>query len=181
MEPNRDRGSDRDFTAAPISAGIVLAESLRNAQFPETARPNTSREDRFTLFWRICGGGVISVGALICITMYQGISNNIAELRTALNHVNETQADFVKKDEFSNRITTIWNGIKESNVANVSVAGLKEREAQLEQQLKGSEDERRELNREVKRLAERLATVEGRQSAARPAKVEQSHERNDEQ
>ena len=79
--------------------------------------------------------------------------------------MNEAQGDLVRKDEFNTRLTSVWNSVSQAQALKDSVVSLQERVQAREQQLKAAEDEHKELVREVQKLRERLAVLEGRQAA----------------
>ena len=172
MEPLRKDRCGEQTALIRNPAGVLLAtEPLRAAHAPAAPPyPPQRAEDRAAMFWRICGGTLLSIAALACTVAYQQLSGSISELRVALNRLNETNADLVRKDELNNRVTTIWSGIKELSSSVGAVNGLRERSLLLEQQVKAGEEERKEMAREIKRLSERLAAVEGRQALALPPK-----------
>jgi predicted nucleic acid-binding Zn-ribbon protein len=201
---------DRDGWGNDSDSGSVLlaSESLRRGSSapPGLARP-VKGEDRISMFWRVFGGTILSITALICITAYQQFTGTLTELRNNLNHLNESSRDLVKNDDFNTRLTSVWTTLKDMQAANATVAALKERSTLLEQQLKivqeqmtaktaavslsqkeletavaslsavkdrmtlleqlvkSGEDERKELNKELQHLRERLAGVEGKQAA----------------
>lgn len=152
--------NEQEIIPRPTLA-ILTSEALRQgeAAAAEPAKP----EEKISVFWRVFGGTLLSIAALVLMSVYQGLSSNINELRNDLTRVREVQVDMVKKDEVNNRLTSIWNTMKE--LTN-EVPALKTRAAILESQLTAAEKERKELAREVQLLRERLATVEGKQSAA---------------
>ena len=112
-------------------------------------------------------------------------------LRKELSRVNETNADLLKKEEFSFRMKSVWDGMKELREGLSSIAGLKERAVLTDQRLKTNEEEQKELVREIQRLRElkagqdgrielvgelqrlreRLAAVEGRQAVTPAEKI----------
>jgi CII-binding regulator of phage lambda lysogenization HflD len=150
---------------------VLAAETLRHASSPVVAPEPAKGEERLSVFWRVFGGTLLSITALVCITVYQQFNGSLNELRHGLNALHETRADLVKKDEFSSRMTSVWNGIKELQAAHAAAAAAKERITLLEQQLKASEEDRKELTREFQRLRERLAALEGRQAAGTATKA----------
>lgn len=166
MTPIRKDRTTNDREEPPSVCGsfpaVLAAESLRNAALPADSPRG---DERISTFWRIFGGTLLSIAALVCITVYQQFNNTLNELRSAVAHLNEGRADLVRKDEYNSRNSSLWNGLKEAQTASAATVAVKERQALLEQQLKSAEEERRELAREVKRLSERLAAVEGRQGA----------------
>jgi hypothetical protein len=157
------RHEDSTVIPLPQPAITILApEAMRGCVTPQPA-PSVKGEDRMSLFWRIFGGTLLSLAGLGGLTLYQQLNSSITEVRNEVNRINEGRGEFVKKDELSTRTTTIWNGIKDLQAANGTVTALKEREGVLEQQLKASEDDRREMAKEIQKLRERLAALEGRQ------------------
>jgi len=120
----------------PASGGpdatAVEFQAMRAATHAAPGHDEThAGEDRFTLFYRVFGGTILSIVALAAVTVYNGLSNNISELRAELNRVNndlrgevaranEARADLVRKDEFNSRQTTVWDGIKTIQAQNLA-------------------------------------------------------------
>jgi septal ring factor EnvC (AmiA/AmiB activator) len=142
-----------------------------------SAEPGKPRR-RSALFWTI-GSSLASAAGFLCIMLYEQYDRNLTELRNDLKHFNEVSGEQVKRDEMRNRFTSMWNIIKDMQTASqetgkethrlkADILTKETRLAQLEQQLKSADDDRKELNREVLRLRERLASVEGRVSSFSP-------------
>jgi hypothetical protein len=123
-----------------------------------------------TLLWGISGGTVLSVAGFVALTMYQQYTDSFNELRNDLKHLNQTTSEHAKREEVSNRMSKLWTAMKDTNKevqsARESFAAQGNRLDLLEQQLKSSQEDRRELLHEVQRLRERLARFEGRQIPA---------------
>jgi hypothetical protein len=158
--PRKAFTSEQDVIPRPTLA-ILTNEALRQGEPVEAVPPKP--EEKISLFWRVFGGTLLSIAALVLMTVYQQIANSLHDLRGDLNHVRELQVDMVKKDDLNSRTTSIWNSLKE--ITN-DVPSLKTRTALLESQLAAAEKERKDLCREVQALRERLATVEGRQASS---------------
>jgi DNA repair exonuclease SbcCD ATPase subunit len=165
MVSARDHRDDDQSFAEPHLL-TYKAETLRNAADCSQPQVKLKPEDRVSMFWRVFGGTLLSIAALVGITLYQQFSNSLSELRTNLSRLTESRADFVKVDDCNTRFTAVWNSVKELQAANAAVLALKERSALLEQQVKASEEERKELTRELQQLRERQAALEGRQATA---------------
>jgi chromosome segregation ATPase len=157
------------------------------AEMDVAAKPK--RESRILVFWSLCGGSVLSIAAMVLITLYQQFVANLSELRSGLERLNESRGDLVKKDEFNNRMASVWSTMKDFQSASTTIASmkeqvalieqqckdheaagaavsaLKERCSLLEQQVKAGEEERKDLARELQSLRERQAVVEGRLGA----------------
>src|SRR5262249_49703584 len=154
---------------------ILAAEALRNSSppAPDTAPPPTKHEERMPLFWRVFGGTLLSIAALVILTLCQHFNNSLnelrgelstlndrlrkdmghinADLRKDLNHINETHGDLVRKEEFNSRLKSVWDSVKELRELQVTVSGLKERAMLRDQEVK-TEAERKELVLELQRL-----------------------------
>jgi hypothetical protein len=166
-------------------------ETLRNAVPRDEPTPPAKNEERISIFWRVFGGTLVSIAALVVLTLCQYFNNCINELRGDLGHLHdevhkeighlatdlrkdmahllENHANLVNKEEYTARVKSIWDSIKELQTLSATVAGLKERCSLHDQQLH-NEDERKEMVRELQKLRERLANLEGRQAAAPSAK-----------
>jgi hypothetical protein len=137
-------------------------------------------EERLPVLWRVFGATLLSIAALVVITLCQHFSGSLNELRAELGHLGadlhkdvahltESQGHLVEKEEFSTRLSSVWNSLKDLQALSATVAALREKELVREEQLR-QQDEHKELIRELQRLRERLALLEGRQEAAAPAK-----------
>src|SRR5262249_50369147 len=198
---DENRSQQRSPQGTPEGT-IWVSETLRNgATAGAGAAPEKEKEEKVSVFWRVFGGTILSLVALAVVTLYNQTSSSIHDVRTELGYLNkdlrkdmtrlsEGHADLVKKDEFSTRMRSVWDNMKELRSDNTVVTALKERTAALEQQIRaadedrkelvrelqklrearGADEERKELVRELQRLRERLALVEGKQPAGAPVK-----------
>ncbi len=126
---------------------------------------SNKKKGRAALLWGISGGTVLSAVGFIALALFEQYNEGLTELRNDLKHFNETCGDVVKKSEFQTDMTRVWHGFKELRAANVTAAARDVHVANLEQELRAAEEDRKELMREVQQLRERLANVEGRQAA----------------
>ena len=154
--------SAQDETSEYGSDTQTLAEAQLTR--PEPPKPaEKPPEERMSLVWRVFGGTILSIVALACITLFNNITSNIAELRSELtrtqaelnrsnaeirgelNRVHDGRSDVIKKDDFNSRMTTVWDGIKslqlQNNTQNASLASLKtEQEGVKERSTKAGTD-----------------------------------------
>src|SRR5262249_47485429 len=134
--------------------------------------PAKSGEEKISLFWRVFGGTILSIAALVLLTIYQSLAGNIHDLRTEIGQLKEGKAelakatdlgalrgeigqireakgDYVKKDEFANSKTLIWNRFQEvqATLAGLSnsATGLKENLTHLDGEIKSFKGERKEM------------------------------------
>ena len=167
----------------------VAAEALRNAAPSVDSEEGGRGGERVSVFWRIFGGTLLSIVFLAVLTVWQQFSAQLNDLRGELGHVSkdfrkdlnrfsEGQAELVKKEEFGSRMRSVWDSIKELQADRTTVTRLNERCDLLKEMVKAAEEERKGLGRELQRLRERLASLEGRQtlSTIKPA----SHQEGDE-
>jgi hypothetical protein len=177
----------------------AVAEALRAVAAPAgaDAPPPAKGEDRVPVLWRVFGGTVLSVLGLVALTVYQQFSGALADLRgelghlgkevrADLGHLSEAQGEAVKQDKFAATMKYAWDAIKDLRDDRTAVTAVKERvsvlaetfrvseeqqkelarEVQQLRELRAAEDERRALRGEVQRLRERLSLLEGKQGAS---------------
>ncbi len=202
-----DHQDDRKSHALVLAAGSLRSGDAGHSP-GKSAMPGHP-DERVSLFWRVFGGTILSIAALIAITLYNNQASSITELRAEVSRLSEARAESVKKEEFNSRTQAMWDRMQQLQEMRVTVTTLKEqlsgyskdngnlktiqdKVAHLEQrlrtaeddhkalakteltimaleqkamardaQLKAVEDERKELNRQLQDLRERLAKVEG--------------------
>jgi hypothetical protein len=164
----RDRQED-EGPFQPNGSLPVTVEMLRNASNRVPVAMAEKGEERISLFWRVFGGTILSIVALVAVTLYQQFTNSLGEIRSNVNHLTESRAELIKTDEFNTRLTTVWTSIKELQAAQAANAALKTKADLLEQQLKMADDERKEMARQLQQLRERQAAVEARQASVTSA------------
>jgi septal ring factor EnvC (AmiA/AmiB activator) len=144
-----------------LTAGTLAAvETLRSASVPVSASPAPKGEERISVFWRVFGGTLLSIAALTIVTVYQQFASTLSELRGGIAHINESQADLVKKDDFTRATTSIWNSVKALQLSCADTTTTN-RVSVLETQLHAAEADRKDLTKQVSDLRERLAKLEG--------------------
>lgn len=113
----------------------VVAEALRVGTEATKAK---SPEEGMSLFWRVFGGTLLSIVALVVITLFNNMMSTISELRGDISKLNEYRAELLKKDEFNTRMNTTWERIQtiqsQENAQNAALTshrteldGMKER------------------------------------------------------
>lgn len=84
-------------------------------------------EEHISVFWRVFGGTILSIVALVAITLFNNVSSSIAELRAEVGRERESRAELVKKDEFNTRITSQYERIRALDTLKVGLEGVKEK------------------------------------------------------
>lgn len=175
MLPRRYARSDEGSAFTDSERHLILAaETLRNGDTAPKRKDGDKAEEKISVFWRVFGGTILSITALMVINAYQTLANGIHEVRADVGRLREASADFTKKDEFNTRTTKLWEEVKAAASVGASVTVLTTKVTTLESHLAAAEHERRELTREILALRERLAKLEGQQEA-KPALKSASH------
>ena len=133
------------------SEAVVLTSGTLRASESAKSRDPNHPDDRVSLFWRVFGGTFLSIFALVAISLYNNLANNITELRSELNRVNEARGEMVKKEEFNSRTQSMWDRVQTLQELKVTVGSLKE---QLSAQNEKSAD--------VKTMQEKLNLLDQR-------------------
>jgi chromosome segregation ATPase len=106
---------------------VASVETARSAADSSAPDRTAAGDERISLFWRVFGGTILSIVALITITLFNGVSSSIAELRGELNREREARAELVKKDEFNSRITSQYERMRSFDGFKGEIEALKER------------------------------------------------------
>jgi septal ring factor EnvC (AmiA/AmiB activator) len=118
------------------------------------------------LLWGLAGT-ILSALGFVGLALFEQYNGVLSELRADLKHFNETSSEYVKKDSFQRFRDHFRDCMKEFHETEAA-------KARLEQELKASEKVRDELTQEVHQMRERLAYVEGRQTATPTASQQNS-------
>ena len=139
------RGSGQDDGPEPDGTPVV-AETLRAvaaAHQRDTAPPKD--EEKMSLFWRVFGGTILSIAALVAVTLYNNLQSGITELRAELSREREANAGlakkddldrereartaFARKDDLDSRLTKQYERIRAIEAQKADIEGLRERVA----------------------------------------------------
>ena len=102
-----EQRNQQSGTGRAQAASVLAVETLRNADAQGLLASKAPKgEERIGVFWRVFGGTLLSIAALVCITVYQQFTSVLNELRSDVNHLNESRGDLVKKEEFNSRLTS---------------------------------------------------------------------------
>lgn len=115
MSPKRISRDDDSLTPDGPGVPILTAETLRSAanndsevQLHQAVAETRPAEEKVSVFWRIFGGTILSIVALVIISAYQSVTSTLKDLNGEINQLKEAKADFVKKDEWTTSRTKIW-------------------------------------------------------------------------
>ena len=150
MLPRRYTRSDVGSAFTDSERHLILAaETLRTGDTPVKQKDGEKTEEKISIFWRVFGGTILSITALSVISAYQILTKNIDELRLQVGNMRELSGDYIKKDEYNGRTTSLWTGIKEAQAVAPTVTVLNNKAMALENQLVAADHERKELCREL--------------------------------
>ena len=71
----------------------AMAFSMRAAEDGREVKGKD--EEKLSVFWRVFGGTLLSIGALVAVTLYNNITTTVAELRSAVDRANEARSTAV--------------------------------------------------------------------------------------
>lgn len=118
----------RSDDSADQTQEMLAVESSRSAAQSSHAKEEAKNSDeKMSLFWRVFGGTILSIIALTAITLFNHISNSLAELRADVAREREARSELVKKDEFQTRSTSQYERIRAAEGLKVDLETLKER------------------------------------------------------
>ena len=168
---NREFEDDQDIQRDQSRATVLADEAMRSAATPSATAlsgASASTGEKIPLFWQIFGGTIVSVVALMIITVFSQLNSNATDLR---RDVNQLQAEQVRKDELNVRLSALWKSINDLQATTASRASLEESIGVLhhdldtriksdDDQLKDVQRQLEQMSRRVQALAERVASTE---------------------
>ena len=151
----------------------VQMEMLRQSSESGKSQDSAKEENKIPLFWRVFGGTVLSITALIVMTAYQSLAGNIAELGRQLDHLEtdtrkeqsrlaELQGELVRKDECESRIRNVWKRLEEMKEDRKSIVVVKQRCDSLLEQQRDSVKERGKIRDDIQEVREHRAAAQQR-------------------
>jgi len=121
---------DDDFSASgdqcpDLNAEILAAETLRNSANSSEVQLHSpsgdggkANDDKVPVLWRVLGGTILSITALVVISAYQSLTGTLKDLNGEINQLRESKADFVKKDEYADTRKRVWEQFQKDQSAN---------------------------------------------------------------
>lgn len=159
QEYENDERTEND----PTAAAVETARSITS--FPlASPKDEKKEEEKLSLFWRVFGGTILSIVALVCITLYNNLQGSISDLRTELSREREARATLAKKDEVDSRIKTQYERIRAVEAFKSDIDTAKERFAAAEtsrKDLSASLDMLKKETAGIEVIKERIAMLEG--------------------
>jgi hypothetical protein len=168
MAQNRSERQTLTSNSLPIQMEVLRQSS-------ESSKPQDSgkEETKIPLFWRVFGGTVLSITALIVMTAYQSLSGNIADLgkqmdrldvdmRKEMSRLAELQGDLVRKDECEVRFKGVWTTLNDIKEDRKGVIEVKQRCASLLDQQRDWVKQRGKVQSDLQEVREYRAAAQQR-------------------
>ncbi|QJW93305.1 hypothetical protein [Frigoriglobus tundricola] len=106
---------------------LAAYETTRSATESSGKADPKKDEEHVSIFWRLFGGTILSIVALVTITLYNNMSSSISDLRADLSREREARAELVKKDEYTSRVNAVYERMRGIDTVKVELEGLKEK------------------------------------------------------
>jgi len=161
---------DQENEETPGGSGTLsMFETARSAANPP-GRPAAEKKDdeKISLFWRVFGGTILSIAALVAITLFNNTTSTINDLRNDIAREREARAGMVKKEDVDARMKSQYDRIRTVEGYKADIEAVKERVAAngaavdaARKDLGSSIDLLKKDNAGLDLLKERVAAVEG--------------------
>src|SRR5262245_9216463 len=84
-----DNRADQRVSQQASDATIVAAEILRSTAMAAAPTTPAKAEERLPVFWRVFGATLLSIAALVIITLCQHFNGSLNELHTEIAHLSQ--------------------------------------------------------------------------------------------
>jgi hypothetical protein len=158
--------TSHDLDPQLVEVVRVVQLLLAEADKPREEKENKP-DEQLPLFWKMCSAALLSISALISVTLYNQLNTaanqlhgDVGQLRDELGRLRH---DLVPKDDYTLRLEQIVKGIKDNQASNKAALEMWRERAQeqkttvadLRQQIKA-------LERDLQSMREQLSILEQR-------------------
>ncbi|HEY2911595.1 MAG TPA: hypothetical protein VGI99_15190, partial [Gemmataceae bacterium] len=147
---------------------LAALETTRSASAPVPVRADKREEEKMSLFWRVFGGTILSIVALVFITLYNNLANGMGELRNDLSREREARASLARKDDIEARMKSQYDRLRAVEGFKADIEAIKERGTSnaaaaeaVRKDLGTSIDSLKKDTASIEVLKERIVTLEG--------------------
>lgn len=152
----------------------VPAVALHVVESPHP-RPAEKGEERISLFWRVFGGTILSVVALIALTLYNNLystisevraesTRTITELRTRIDAQNDSRGDLMRRTDLEKSLTALTTRIDAMDKLSTTITALREQMTALSEKAlttgKDQKDAQESMKTAVAALRDKLTPAE---------------------
>jgi DNA repair exonuclease SbcCD ATPase subunit len=110
------------------AGNFAAFETARLGATPPAAKPE-KEEEKVSIFWRVFGGTILSIVALVVITLYNNLTGSVADLRAELSRERDAVSGLVKKEDFDSRSKSLYDRVRGVEGLKVDLEAIKERTA----------------------------------------------------
>ncbi|MFO0804483.1 MAG: hypothetical protein U0791_15330 [Gemmataceae bacterium] len=146
-----DRGSGIATGAAVETARSITSLPLLSP------KDEKKEEEKISLFWRVFGGTILSIVALVSITLFNNLQSSISDLRGELSREREARAGLAKKDDVDARIKTQYERIRVVEGYKAEIEAIKERASA---NAMGAETIRKDMSASLDAIKKETAGIE---------------------
>lgn len=171
---SRPRSPDARVEELIRQTEALLAE---NQRLQEAARPDKKEEkkekkpeDGMPLFWKLCSAALLTVTAMVVVTLYNQLSLSSGQVRADLgavrNDIGQMRNELVSKEDYNLRLERTVEAIKELQAGSkAAMENWRERTAEHKSLAADLRQLLRESERELQMLRERVSAFERRETA----------------
>ncbi len=123
----RRNGTDEDGAQDSMDPAVV-SEVMRSAAANTPGFTGEKKdEEKMSLFWRVFGGTILSIVALVSVTLFNNISSSIADLRTEIGRERDARNALAKKEDMDSRVKSLYERIRTVEAYKSEIEAVKER------------------------------------------------------
>jgi len=157
--------------AALLPAIVELKASAPPADPPKKEEKEKKPEEQVPLFWKLCSAALLSISALIVVTLYNQLSATASQVRGDVGQLrgelSQLRTDLVPKDDYTLRNEQTVKSLKDVQASNRAAADQwKEKGQEQRATVANLQAQIKELERELQRMREQLSALEQREGAA---------------
>ena len=153
----------------------VSAVAVRVIESPHAKPMMDKPEDRMSLFWRVFGGTILSVAALIGVTLYNNLNSTISEiradstrtineLRARIDAQNDSRGDLMRRADLEKALTALSARLDAMDKLSSTIAAIKEQMTALSDKsltaAKDQKDSQEAMKTAIAALRDKLTPAE---------------------
>jgi predicted nucleic acid-binding Zn-ribbon protein len=142
-----DAGSELNSRQDGIPLAFGAMRAADGGEHTASVPKPKGDDEKLSIYWRVFGGTILSICALVGVTLFNNLNSTLADFRSAIDRANETRAkadgeiraelakmaetrvDLIRKDEVQTRVTNIYERIQglqnQNNTQNANLTSVK--------------------------------------------------------
>ena len=155
LQKRFDQEHDENTQPTPT---LSASESLRTGTASGASPTHDPKDDdKISIFWRVFGGTLLSIVALVAVTLYNTLNSGISDLRAELTREREARLTFARKDEVEAHLKTQYERIRTVEGYKADIETMKER---LSTSIAAIESNRKEVGGSIDGLRKETAGID---------------------